>query len=242
MPVYAAETENYYARVMVEDCYLYRTPMESNDFSNVYFKLPRTYFVELTEAVGDNFYKANYRNCSGYVKKDSVRAIVGTPKKPYYESHFRVYSEQSRIMRSEPTSVSGSSSQIIYVPLYSRDLTFIGAVAGETFVEGRTNVWYYCKFSTDKDYYGYIYSEFCDEFELDSIPPNKENVTYTDIPVFTKPVEEKTSMPIESKTTAVVIAVLCVPALIFLFLVVKSSKFSSKEHTSNKEVKDFKLP
>lgn len=238
-PVYAAESEPIYARVMAEDCYLYRTPMESDDYSNVFFKLPRTYFVLLSEDVGEKFYKVSYLNCEGYVKKNCVRAIIGTPKKPYYEAHFRVYSDQSRVLRSEPTSVSGSSSQIVYVPLYSRDLTFIGSVAGETFVDGRTNIWYYCKFSAEKDYYGYVYSEFCDEFELETIPQNKENVTYTDLPVFNKPSEEKTSIPVESKTTGVVIAILCVPALIFVFLVVKSSKFSTKERVSNKEVKDF---
>lgn len=240
-PAFAAENEIFYARVMTDDCYLYRTPVDANDYTNLYFKLPKTYFVQLTEEAGTEFFAVNYLGYSGYVKKAQVRAIEGSPNTPYFvDSHFRVYSEQSRTIRTEPTTVAGSSSQVTYVPLYSRNLTFIGEVKGERLVDGRTDIWYFCKFSSDKDYFGYVYSEFCDEFSLENIPLNNERVVYCDNPNFNKvEIEQKEALPIKSKTTALVIAILCVPALIFVFLVVKSSRLTSKEHVSNKEVKDF---
>lgn len=240
--VSASTFDTYYARIMYDNVYLYKSPIDVDEYSNIYFSLPRTYFVELLENSNSEFYKVNYLNFSGYVKKEYVQTIVGKPNTPYLENQsFRVYSEQSRDMRSEPSTISGSSSQIIYIPLYSRNLTFYGTIEGERLVDGRTNIWYYCKYSADKDYYGYVYSDFCDEFKLSEIPLNNEQVSYTSEPSFGENNEINTSLPIENKTTAIVIAILTVPALIFVFMILKGGHLISKKENQkqNKEIKDY---
>src|SRR5690625_4548405 len=115
--VSASTFDTYYARIMYDNVYLYKSPIYVDEYSNIYFSLPRTYFVLLLVNSNSEYYKVNYLNFSGYVKKEYVQTIVGKPNTPYLENQsFRVYSEQSRDMRSEPSTISGSSSQIIYIP------------------------------------------------------------------------------------------------------------------------------
>ncbi len=238
--VSARTFDTYYARIMYDDVYLYKSPIEVNEYANIYFSLPRTYFVELIESSNSTFYKVNYLSFTGYVKKDAVQTIVGKPMTPYLENqNFRVYSEQSRDMRSEPTTTSGTSTQVVYIPLYSRNLTYYGTIQGEELVDGRTNLWYYCKYSADQDYYGYVYSDFCDEFDPNTIPLNHEEVSYTSEPNFDI-TEEITSLPVENKTTAIVIAILTIPAIIFVFMILKGGKLFNKEiKKQTKEIQDY---
>jgi len=155
-PVYASN-ETYYARVNSDDVFLYKSAVDLTECENVLFILPKTYFVRLTADENSMFYRAEYLGVSGYVKKDSVQVIVGTPTTPYMDNiNFRIYAELSRDMRSLPTT--NGSNQITYIPLYSRNLTYYGEVVGETLISGRTNKWYYCKYSAGEDFYGYVYS------------------------------------------------------------------------------------
>ncbi len=238
--VSATTFDTYYARIMYNDVYLYKSPIDLDEYANIYFSLPRTYFVELLESSNSEFYKVNYLSFTGYVKKDAVQTIVGKPITPYLENQsFRVYSEQSRDMRSEPSTQSGSSTQVVYIPLYSRNLTYYGSIQGEELVNGRTNIWYYCKYSADQDYYGYVYSDFCDEFDLDKIPLNYEEVSYTSEPNFDTP-QEADSLPVENKTTAIVIAILTIPAIVFIFMILKGGKLFNKEiRKQTKEIQDY---
>ena len=242
MVVYADTFDTYYARIMYDDVYLYNEPIEVDSYANVMFCLPRTYFVELLGEANNDFYKVNYAQFTGYIKKDSVQTIIGTPITPYLDNiSFRVYSEQSCTLRSEPTSLGGSETQVAYIPLYSRNLTYYGTIKGEMYVDGRTDIWYYCKYTSDKDYYGYIYSEFCDGDDLMNMPLNTEEVTYTEAPDFSANTDTNaTSLPIEDRTTYIVIAVLTIPALIFVFLMIKGGKIFSREtKKQNKEIKDY---
>ena len=69
LPTYASTYDTYFARVMYDDVFLYKTPVDISSYENVMFVIPKTYFVELTEEAGTDFYKANYLDFTGYVKK-----------------------------------------------------------------------------------------------------------------------------------------------------------------------------
>ncbi|MCQ2564990.1 MAG: hypothetical protein MJ152_03960, partial [Clostridia bacterium] len=213
------------------------SPVEDDNFSNTKFLLPQTYFVKLTDNANADFYKAEYMGISGYVKKDKVQPIVGTPLQPYLENiNFRIFAEPSRDMRTVPTSQDGSSSQVTYVPLLTRNLTYIGKVHGQELVEGRTDIWYYCKYSAEQDFYGYVYSDFCDK--MSTITDNTESVTYLTTPIFE--IEQNTaSLPLNSKATGIIIAILCVPAVVFVYMMFKGTKFVKQNKNSHKEVIDY---
>ncbi len=237
--VSATNNQTYYARIMFDQVYLYKNPTEINDSSNIYFELPKSYFVELTDSANDDFYKANYLSFSGYVKKDSVQTIAGIPLTPYLENiNFRVYAEMSRDLRSEPNLSNGSSSQIAYIPLYSRNITYYGKICGESLIDGRTNIWYYCKYSADKDYFGYVYSDFCDE--ISPILDNTENVTYLDNPTFA-PINTTNNytIPKNDNSLGIIVGILSIPAVVFLLMIVKGKHILSKERFKDKEVIDY---
>ncbi len=221
MSVSAVNITNYYARILFEQVYLYKTPVEDNSISNIYFEIPKTYFVQLSGVQGD-FYKATYLNFHGYVKKDSVQAVDSTPVNPFLDNiTFRVYAELSQNLRSEP--LANNSNLIIQIPPLTKNIQFIGQINGECLIEGRTNIWYYCKYTNNNsNYYGYIYSDFCDE--MTNIKSNNENLNYINNPTFEENIKPINSIPKNSSVVGFVIGILSIPALIFLFLIMKSGK------------------
>ncbi len=231
----------YFARVMYDDVYLYRSPTDNDDMANLYFKLPVTYFVELYDSYDQNFYCARYMGFEGYVKKDMVQAIIGRPSMPYLSVNFRVYDERSRDMRKLPTTSGGSESQVYYLPCPEQNLTLIGTIEGDTVIEKRTNIWYFCKYSGEEDYYGYIYSDDCDDGNGNTISwqNNNEIVTYTENVNFNIS-EQNESLPQDNKTISIIVAMLSVPAIIFVILLFKGSKLVTKERKQPaREVKDY---
>ncbi len=232
-------SEVYYARIMQDETFLYLSPIAVEDSSNVLFILPKTYFVQLLDEAGNDFFKVKYKQFYGYVKKDKVQTVATMPQTPFLDDlNFRVYAELSRDMRSNPTTKNESSSQLVYIPNLSRNLTYYGKIVGDQLIDGRTNIWYYCKYSADKDYYGYIYSDFCDEL-ANPIPINSEEMEYTLAPDFAPKQPEQTSIPIENKTTSIVIAILSIPACLFVYLIMRSSKIATGKRTKQKEVIDY---
>ena len=137
--VYASDTPTYYARILFEQVYLYKTPNEDNSLSNLYFELPKTYFVELIGKSG-NFYEAKYLNFVGYVKKDSVQAIANTPSNPFLKNiNFRVYSNLSENLWSHPTT-DENSTILTTIPHLTNSIEYIGKINGQELIEGRTSI------------------------------------------------------------------------------------------------------
>ncbi len=234
--VYALENnQTYFARVLFEQVYLYKSAEDNNSYSNIYFEIPRTYFVELLESEG-NFFKARYKSFSGYVKKDSVQATSSTPLNPYLSNvNFRVFAEMSETLWSQPSTQS-PSKQISTLPHLTKDLEYIGKINGECLINGRTNTWYYCKF-TQTNSYGYVYSDFCDE--LVAIPTNNENVTYISNPTFTETITTPNAIPKESNAVGIIVTILSIPALIFILLLLKGKRILGNSTLKSREIVDY---
>ena len=234
--VCATEKSTYYARVLFEQVYLYKTPTNNNSASNIFFELPKTYFVELLSKE-ENFYQARYLDVVGYVKKDSVQAVEQTPINPFLSNiNFRVYAELSEQLRSSP-GIDSNSNLITAIPHLNKSLTYYGKIPGQCLIEGRTNVWYYCKFSADKDYYGYVYSDFCDE--MNPIPSNTEEIKYINNPTFEPVKTQINTIPEDSNAVSIIVGVLSIPAIIFLFLLLRNTKIINKDKLKRKEVVDY---
>ena len=234
--VYAVETETYYAKVLFEQVYFYKTPTEDNSLSNIFFELPKTYFVELV-GKENNFYKAKYLNIYGYVKKDSVQAVASTPINPFLTNvNFRVYASLSETMWSNATT-SNNSTSLTQLPHLTNNLTYIGKINGECLIDGRTNIWYYCKYTSDKDYYGYVYSDFCDQMTIFS--DNTEEVEYISNPTFEVVTPPTKTIPENSNAVGIIVGILSIPVLIFVFMIMKGTKILSGEKISKKEIIDY---
>ena len=232
--VYAIDEQAYYARILFDQVYFYKSPTDDNSTSNIYFELPKSYFVKLTNKQG-NFYEATYQNIIGYVKKDSVQAVANTPSNPFLNNiTFRVYAEPSEKIYSQPKS---TSALVTKIPPLTKNIQYIGKIYGERLIDGRTNIWFYCKFSAEIDYYGYIYSDFCDE--MPQIPVNNEDIKYINNPTFEPITEELKAIPKDSNLVGIVVGILSIPAVIFVLMIVKNSKFISQENLKRKEIIDY---
>lgn len=236
LPTYATSTSSYYAQILFEQVYFFKEPTNNDDISNIYFELPKTYFVELLDKHED-YYKVKYLDLIGYVKKDCVQAVAKTPINPFLTNiKFRVYAEMSEKLWSMP-STQNNSTQITTIPHLTNNLEYIGQISGECLISGRTNVWYYCKYSSNQDLFGYVYSDFCDE--MPEITANTEQVEYIDNPTFEPYVEPIKTIPVENNIIGVVVGILSIPALIFVFMIIKGTKITTREKSKTKEVVDY---
>lgn len=236
--VCVASTSEIYARVMYDEVYLYKQAGDATS-ENIYFSLPKTYFVKLIDRYDDNFYLAEYKEFTGLVKRSEVKAVSQTPNKPYLEdTSFRVYSEQSQDLRTEPKIISTSSTIVTNIPLLSENLTYYGYIHGDSKIIGRTDIWYYCKYSGDKDYFGYVYSDFCDKFSPNNIPLNTENMNYIDNPTFEKLEKVYSTLPSKSNNIGIIVLILSFPAIIFLYMIMRNAKIFTKNEKQG-EIQDY---
>lgn len=234
---YASESQPIYARVMYDDVYLYKQPSQNE--KDIYFSLPKTYFVKLIDNYDETFYIAEYKEFTGYVKKSEIKAVQEIPSVPYLQDHtFRVYAEKSQDLRTEPSSISGSSVVVANIPMLCDNLIYYGHVAGESKTQGRTNLWYYCKYQGEVDYYGYVYSDFCDKFSIEDIPLNTESLTYIANPTFEKLEKVYSTLPSKSDNLGIIVLILSFPALIFLYLILRNTKIFSHSEKHG-EIQDY---
>lgn len=248
--VYASDSQ--FARVLKSGVKLYKEPVLSEEMDNVYFEIPRTYFVELLENGNDYFYKAKYIDVIGYVRKTDVQCVLGSPKQPYAsEISFRIYSLNGLNLRSEPSQEKGLFSVVISIPFMSTDLQFYGEVQGEEAISYKGTTWYYCRYVKDgAEYYGYVYSIFCDQ--KTELEENVEILEYISEPNFavkpnpdmTEKVEQEFDFASFSglKQALIIIAV-CVPCFIIVYLLFKPTKIavSALESNGRKVVKRKKF-
>lgn len=233
-------SQSCFARVNGYNVYLYRSPSSSESLDNKYFAIDRTYFVKITASADDHFYKAEYNGIKGYVKKQLVSFVDGEPNCPYASGiSFRIYGDQSRSLRSEPSDEGGSSTLIEYLPLYTTNITYLGAIEGVEVIKERTNVWYYCKYTGEKTLFGYVYSDMCDK--MNKVLLNTENMTYIDEPSWLRPSVAETKL--SKKNTNIIIGILAVPTGIITFMLIAGQKLLSnkepKEKARKREISEF---
>ena len=124
------------------------------------------------------------------------------------------------------------------IPTLTNNIQYIAQIEGESLISGRTNIWYYCKYiSENNSYYGYVYSDFCDEMQ--PIQNNLESLEFTNNPTFEPYIEPIKTIPQNSNILGIVIAILSIPALIFIFLIMNGTKILNQSKIKRKEIIDY---
>lgn len=235
-PIKFVEAESdAYAQIVNVGCYLFKTPTDNTNFNNVYFMLENSYFVKLLSDYNDEFFKAQYLDVVGYVKKSQVQCVQGTPKTPYLNNiSFRVYSNASRAMYDKPYANSNKPTLKVYLPLYCEDLIYYGIIYGESAIEERTNIWYYCKYTVTNEC-GYVYSDSCDK--MDTIIPNSEKLPFISSPDWnTSTSNNPRLIALNSKPFKISIVIICIPFVLFVFFLIK---FAYIKKQNKKEIDTF---
>lgn len=199
------------------------------------FEIEPSYFVELTAELNSTFYSAKYMNISGFVKKKDVQPTSDKIKNPYLSKiFFRIYLPISQVIYSSPSTTSQVVAQ---VPIYTKNIQYIGKTRGEIAIAERSADWYFCKYTLDKDYFGYIYSEGVDQ--MSTIVKNIEECTYVEFADFSTPTTNLSVVSTNSKSFNLIVVFICLGMGAFILLIAKSGIILRSKQEKNKEVTNF---
>ena len=210
-----------FAKIQTENSYMYSSPNDED--KNKLFILPITYFVKLFNEANENFYYCAYKDINGYVKKSNVTAMNGTPAHPYLEGLFRTFSLEGLGIYSLPQH--NEDKRQATIPYLTDDLIYYGLMTGQELVPDKSDQWIYCKYNSNSEIYGYVYSVFCDK-----VPREVENLERFDI--LSNPFG-KTTRPKQLSSVAMgfIIAGVAIPCIIVLYLLVKPTLSKEKLNT-----------
>ena len=216
---YATEQE-YYAKIQTGGAYFY----SSQDELTSMFELPYSYFVK-TKYATDKYFSATYKNLNGYVKKEDVVRMNGTPQQPFASATFKAF--VSNYLYASPTQ---TSTTIIDIST-SDILAYYGRKSGEQ-LNSQTNTWFFC--SVEKNgqlYYGYIFSGITDY--LTNIPENTE--TFEVVKDSDSGEQNKQIATLSTKTKIMLIIAITIPSVLILYFLIKPSRVLASKAIKNQK-------
>ena len=207
-----------YGRIVNTGSMLYKTATKDSAYSGKYFELENTYFVDIIDEYDDS-YKVSYNGIVGYANKDAIKRISGTPQNPF-PNNIKLTVNKSCYMRSTP-SQSDYGNSIMLVSANTQ-VSFVGKIQSVSIEDFGDNTWYYVKVENT---YGYIFSGYFKSKVV--ISPNTEQIALID----------NTNMPynaLSNTTIALTIAIMCVPALVIMFVMYYRPSVKHKQKTKLK--------
>lgn len=217
-----SNTNPCFARVKYNNVCFYKTPTNNYENTNILFILESSYFVKLIKDENNEYYKANYIDINGYVKKTEVECILENPETPYLNNiNFSISPNNSAILRMSPTTENGDNDILIVIPANTHDITYYGKITGQEAISGLGNIWYYCSYTNAQNTttYGYIYSPLTRG--LTPINSNTEITTLSSVNHFDR---INSFLNLNSTLNTVLISITILPTILILYLLFKPSK------------------
>lgn len=217
-----------YARAVNGNVNVYKLSTANDSIDNVLCIVEKTYFVEILSETADD-YKVNYNGIVGYVKKDDVVLVSGTPTTPFPVGINLVLGSNCNL-RSTPTTKSASSNVLSTLNKNESNITFIGRVFAEEVIDFGGNTWYFVIYNGEK---GYIYNKYIKS--ASPIYPNTEEISLYKATEFTS------LNPISEPSSVIIIVLLFIPCVaILLILYYPFKKFTRKSSiTSTREIERY---
>lgn len=224
----ASEQESYYAKIQTDDVFFY----SSQDENSSLFEIPKSYFVLLISSSSEEYYMAQYKDLIGYVKKDDVLVMDGTPKNPYPDVSLSLFVDHN--IYKNPSIISSSLENI---KAYDDSIIYYGNLNGE-YVSNKSSLWYYSKYTKNNtDNYGYIYSVICN---LSEIPLNTEYFNTINYDIFTGKFPKEKSKKLNITAKILIILGVSLPCAFIIYLLIKPTKimeYSSARKNTKQEYK-----
>lgn len=219
---YAAQEKEYFAKITSNGVFLCETP----NANSAIFEIPYSYFVKV-EYVVDDYFKVSYDNVQGYVKKDKVALMNGTPLNPYAKASFKIFVEYKLYQSPYQNSLE------VYDLTTNDALKFYGTMTGQP-LTSKSNLWYYCSTVVDgTTFYGYVFSGITDN--LTTIPTNGETFQTISESELNSQTSEFSSL--STGTKVILIVSISIPSLLIMYFLIKPSRIvqMSKKKTSEKQ-------
>ena len=221
-PLVVDAVSSQYCRITEESTLIYKSANISDDLSNIYFELTSTYFAQIL-GTENEFYKVNYDGITGYVLKDEVTIVYGTPTTPFPEDiTFQINASASAVIRSIP-SVEGNYLGLLPC---NTTLSYFGKVEGTEAISGLGKYWFFVTYTSFEQgvISGYVYAPLTEN--LTEIPPNMEELST--IPVGGS-VDDILSPELLNINNLLLIAGLSIGALVLLLLLIAPMRKNKKE-------------
>lgn len=212
---------NYYAKVMEENVYLYSQPID--DAQYFMFSIPESYFVLLLGQENEDFFYAQYDDLFGYVKKDEVVVMDGTPAQPFASSQFRIFALEGMGLYSSP--YFNNESILLEIPFLADNLVYYGNIQGQS-IPGKSGIWYYCSYQGEK---GYVYSVFCDNLD---VTVNNEMFNVVDSPFF----DDGSPNSLSPVAMTFIIIGVSLPCVVVIYLLIKPTFTREKVLDNNSKI------
>lgn len=180
---------------------------------NAVTTLPATYFVIVLEET-ETCFKVSYKDIVGYV--DSIEIVDYEPVTKYASASFSVNNDGYPVkLREEP---SNTAEVITEVPP-SEHGYYYGDVSGSALIPQVGDRWHYVSYDDGiKTYYGYVYTSQVTVSEI------KDNVIEK---VEQDKGEESIPSPVFG-TDFLLIACLCVPSVLIMYLVFREKEYKPR--------------
>ncbi len=225
----ASIEKQFYAKIQTSDCVLYETPQNANPICT----LRKTFFVQVEEKIGE-FYKVNYNGISGYVSKNKVSLMDGTPNNKYFSATVKLFSptyplyEKPNENSSEVTTLSRENV-----------MTYYGYTQGQTASNSDNNIWYYLSVNQGgKTLYGYVFSQaVAGENPEANVSDNIESFPIIDESIFSD-ISTSSFSSLSVGTKVMLIIAISVPSLLILYFLIKPNKIAG---ASKKKTKKHKI-
>lgn len=207
-----------------ENCYLFKTSdISSSASKNVYFCVPKSYFVTILAELNSSVLKVEYKGKIGYVSKDSVVVASFVPIVPTLDDiTLDIVSSSGTQIRSSP-SAETSSNIIKILSAGTKDLEYVSYINSSKPTGGNSNVWYYVYYFPEDDptafYEGYVYSEKTTNLSLISENLEKNPEVETD---GTK--QESNTIFVSKSVKIILIVLILLPVVLVLIIAIFRSK------------------
>lgn len=214
---------NFYAKIQSNNVYFY-----SNSSKNPLFEIPCSYFVKVEKSEND-FYKCFYNGIDGYVKKNEVVLMNGTPTTPYVNSNFKIFVSNNLYSSPDQSSTIENSLSTF------ETLKYYGKIEGQQ-ISSTSNIWYYC--STQKNgqtFFGYVFSGITDY--LSPIKTNTESFEIIDENNLSETPYAQVAT-LSTKTKILLIVSIALPSAIILYFLIKPNHIHITK--SKKQIKSQK--
>lgn len=187
-----AEEQTYY-RVVEDDVYLYKTQSLENSVENIYFKLPKSYFVKLISNIDEQTLYVVYDGIEGYVSVYGLQLCYSTPIMPYATNQtVDTIDVCNIVVYSCPTE---SSQFLGFIPFNATQIKFFGQAEGTEVAPNMGNNWLFVRYQSLEQgtLLGFVYepllknkSEFTENTEEVLTTPPEQAIQTSVVPVSTE--------------------------------------------------------
>lgn len=212
-----------YGAVGTDSAYLYT--QENLAESSKKFIIPKTYYVRILEDLGSCYYvsymdgESNYYPITGYMKNSDLLSAV--PEKTPYGYVKKLAKKSIPTLYTAPDTASKVITAVL-----TDDVYFYGIYA-----TAQNTSWYFIK--ADKSF-GYAKASEFEEFEITKHPDYKEPVVPPDTENGDNTNPDKNKDPeivqnaSDSALQIILIALICIPAVIVVFLLLSGNRNRKK--------------